>query len=243
MGHGTRDWGERAPTATIYQLPDMGELAARLGSIDRFDRRGNVVFMEDFESGLGSRWILTYTPPGDAPRLTTDAARSGFLSARLQLPAAGSNFTSILHQEPLPVLSVLGLETSFSFSKALGTLSFHNGMYDGVNVAVAAARYLPASQLVQIESTGSAWIDVARGVILGEGIREFHTVKIVGDYKTGNYIRLILDNKQYDISAVPLAITPTALFPRLDLLIYLESTGPLEIIEHIADVILTQNEP
>jgi len=53
MAHGTPDWGVTASKKTIYSLHDMGELAVRLGSIVSFDRRGDVIFSDSFQNGLG----------------------------------------------------------------------------------------------------------------------------------------------------------------------------------------------
>lgn len=241
--HGSRDWAAQAPTATIFQLPDMGELAVRLGSIDRFDRRGNVVFMDDFESGLSTRWSSVFSAPGDAPAIYTSTARSGLCSCRIQSPGTGVNPAYILHQEPLPVLSRLGLEMSFSFSKALGALTSSMAMYDGVNVHRASARYLPETEEVQVITTGYVWITIASGIVLDQAIHEFHTMKVVADYKTGKYIRLILNNQEWDATTTPITIAPTVLFPRLDLMLLVENPGPIELVEYADDVILTQNEP
>jgi len=64
VAHGTPDWGVTAGARTVYQMTDLGELAVRLGSIVTHDRRGDVIFLEDFEEGMG-RWRFPRTPLGE----------------------------------------------------------------------------------------------------------------------------------------------------------------------------------
>ena len=51
MAHGAPDWFGTTPQGMVHRVADLAELAARLGSPDVFDRRGNVLFMDSFENG------------------------------------------------------------------------------------------------------------------------------------------------------------------------------------------------
>lgn len=52
MPRGMPDWGEYSPQEVVSKLLDNAELAARLGSPVLFDRRGTVIFMDDFNCGV-----------------------------------------------------------------------------------------------------------------------------------------------------------------------------------------------
>ena len=54
MGHGYPDYGTQGPVSTVHSIQDLGELAVRLGSIVTFDRRGNVLWLDGFDSGIGA---------------------------------------------------------------------------------------------------------------------------------------------------------------------------------------------
>ena len=49
MASGHPDGGEGGETQIIHTVQDVGELAARLGSVSAYFRSGNVVWFDDFE--------------------------------------------------------------------------------------------------------------------------------------------------------------------------------------------------
>ena len=55
MPRGQADFGQYAVKEVSASISDMGEVAARLGSIDIYDKRGDVVFFDNFE-GAFLRW-------------------------------------------------------------------------------------------------------------------------------------------------------------------------------------------
>lgn len=55
MPHGHKDWGVAGAVEHIHSVQDMGESAARLGSIVTWSRSGNVLWLSGFEDGL-SEW-------------------------------------------------------------------------------------------------------------------------------------------------------------------------------------------
>lgn len=105
MAHGTPDFFGLSPKNYTYALQDDAELAARLGSIVNFDRRGEVIFMSAFENGFGdfshvsedgvgvSYWYLTggYNRPtciGIRPDQATNS--KSYLIRRSFIPPQGN---------------------------------------------------------------------------------------------------------------------------------------------------------
>ncbi len=89
----------------------LSETASRLGSIDTFDRRGQVLWMDDFEGGI-SKWTLS----GDAGytiAASTDYAESGLVSCKMVTNAVLNNYAQIARMMPIPSLSKIGCEFSF----------------------------------------------------------------------------------------------------------------------------------
>jgi len=52
MPRGHPDYGQAGPTSLIATVPDLGELAARLGSNNTWDRRGFILWYDDFEASV-----------------------------------------------------------------------------------------------------------------------------------------------------------------------------------------------
>ena len=70
------------------------ELAARLGSPDTFDRRGDVLWMDDFESGL--KWRTSLLGTGSLIDLTATMAASGGKCCRLVTGSANNDYAYLL---------------------------------------------------------------------------------------------------------------------------------------------------
>ncbi|GAI16225.1 unnamed protein product, partial [marine sediment metagenome] len=115
MTHGGPDWGTPGPLKTIYTLEDMAELVARLGSIVTFDRRGNIIWLDDFEGTLG-KWGIETEGAGYSAQLSAEAARSGGFSAKLISPDDEEDRIGLKRWFPLPVESNIGFE--FSWARA-----------------------------------------------------------------------------------------------------------------------------
>ncbi|GAG01299.1 unnamed protein product, partial [marine sediment metagenome] len=51
------------PGSTRFPLSDIGELAVRLGSLCSYDRRGEVIFIDDFGHGVNG-YVLSHVGTG-----------------------------------------------------------------------------------------------------------------------------------------------------------------------------------
>ncbi|GAG14536.1 unnamed protein product, partial [marine sediment metagenome] len=111
MPHGVKPYGRTEAQNTVFGLQDMGELAARQGSIVTFDRRGNVIWYDDFESSL-NKWLLYDLGVGAAVVESNEAARNGLVSCKVTTSAVLGQYSGIRHDHMIPVLSKLGFEIS-----------------------------------------------------------------------------------------------------------------------------------
>ena len=242
MAHGTPDWGLTAGTVTTYQLSDLAELAARLGSIVTFDRRGEVVFLETFEDGL-HRWNTSPAGTGAAVDLSRASARSGGHSCRLRTGSTGWTAAGIDNRVGPPTLSPLGLEVSFAMADTLKEFVAQLIVYTGSRVQAYRFRYVSASKIVQVWTAAGAYQTVIANVNLVANADAYHTLKFVVDPVNEIYVRCLLNALSGDVSLIaPQAIDdPTSPHLHVDL----EAIGSLatNLTSYVDDVIVTQNEP
>ncbi|GAI87669.1 unnamed protein product, partial [marine sediment metagenome] len=97
MAHGQPDFGMYAAKETVASLADVGELAARLGSIVAQDRRGDVIFLEDFEAPI-LNWTGAGPDHGEVQRLYPDAACMGSQCVYLQTGATAEDYSDVIHR-------------------------------------------------------------------------------------------------------------------------------------------------
>lgn len=232
----------QVPVGPIYTVTDIGELAARLGSIVTFDRRGNVIWLDDFE-GTENKWFLGGSGEGYNFVISAEAARNGCFSGKLNPGILEGNTGHILHTCPYPVLSKLGLECSFTWHAHIKDISFRMNLYTGKDEYWANIKYDGDEEKLYYRGTDVLWHEFASDISLYIFIKHFHTAKLVADFTTGMFERFILNNREYDLSSYKLYTHTSDYYPSLHLTI-LSTNGSAGIHPlYIEDVIITQNEP
>jgi len=242
MAHGTPDWGLTAGTITTYQLTDLAELAARLGSIVTFDRRGEVLFLDDFADGL-VHWSWETDGAGASVDLSAARARIGRFSARLVGGSDGWRYAEIFRSLSPHAPSNCGFEVAFNYDDDLTFIRLTLIVYDGATRAEFGVIWYNTSK--ELLYTGFEGDDVllAAGIDLNRGPTPFHTAKLVTNVPNGEYIRFLLDNAEYSLAGIPGLSEASALAPDIELVVAVQSKPGVNGAAYIDAVIATQNEP
>jgi len=241
MGHGTPDWWGGAPKSTTYALGDMAELAARLGSIDTFDRRGDVVFLDSFDHGLCG-WTADEGDTG-AVYPVCHPVRSKGLSLELMAGDLALDWVDVKRTFPFPALGGIGGEISFMVAAYLKYLTLQLVFMDGTNYYSCQVRYDHALGKVYVYTDPTTWTEVGSPGVLSEAVTTFHTMKLVVDTLANKYVRLLVDNHTYSIGAHTPDYGLDATTPQVTLLVMVTCASANFTYLNLDDVILTQNEP
>ena len=236
------DWGALSAQSTVYEVTDLGELAARLGSINTFDRRGDVLLLDDFEAGI-DKWEVIVGGSGDSVTLSSARARNGRYSALLTADSGVAPAALMLRQLPYPVLSRFGLEVSFNFDVPVARLAFLFQLEDGTNKTVFIVRWEDADGELQYQDSSGSYVAFATNVDPQVPETLFHTLKLVVDGVNGKYARVLYDNTEYDLGDIAAQVAASAVSPRLGVQIALTATVGQAQLVYADDVIITQNEP
>jgi hypothetical protein len=104
-------------------------------------------------------------------------------------------------------------------------------------------RIVIATMELQIKTGLNSWaaIDTLSSFYTATGA--FATIKFTGDFVTGKYVRLLIQDKKLDLSAHTIWSQPDAVTPRMGARITAVSNVGTNCIVYIDDVIVTQNEP
>ena len=220
----------------------MDELAARLGSIDTFDRRGDVLWYDDFESGINA-WDTTATGAGSSIDWVATTSQKGGFSMRLLAGPAVGRAAAAKHTSPLPVSTKVGFEASFTVDSDIDYISFQQTYQDALQYA-AKINYdeTGTGSLYYYDSANNPQLIVAGLGLLGSTY-VFHTIKLVIDIVNNEYVRLILDNTEYDLSSLGIyaagALGGAQWFQNIKVF----SGAVAGTTSYIDSVIVTQNEP
>lgn len=218
------------------------ELAARLGSINTFERRGNVVFMDDFESST-LKWLVGGSGTGHTELRTNSSSCSKNHSMKLTTGNAATNAAYIQHIHYLPPLKRIGVEIAMAFDVAApGQIWNETIIYDGSDYIHPIALFYPTSGSLKILDENNtaqtiAIVSTKRNSIL------YNHFKVVYDINTKKYCRMFFNGIEYDISDYGIYSNSdvAAAHMYIQIIAYNASSGNHSA--YIDNVILTQNEP
>lgn len=242
MSKGAKDWSLYRRDSITYSLQDLAELAARLGSIVTFDRRGDVIHTETFNHGY-SMWIPESQGPGSATGLNTSYFLSSGVSLALTSGANEDGYTLVYAFHPYPGDLNMGLEIHFTL--AAETYRFRSALnvYDGTTLHRARVSYYPGDETLSYEDVNGDEQPIATGLTLLESPRHFHVLKFVVDLATQSYTRAILNDTEYPLDNPTYYTTPSALDAILQQVFASYSTSGNNPTIYIDNAIVTQDEP
>lgn len=217
------------------------ELAARLGSSVIYDRRGQVLFVESFERGW-YRWTLDKDGANAAGEIVPTIAATGGYSVKLTGGSDETNFASIQRRIPSRPVGRTGLEFSFAVPAEWDYLVALLYLYTGALVYTFAVKFVYATGSLMVLDHDLDYVPVGVGAVL-EG-DWFNTIKVVADIDTGEYVRLMFNNQEIDISARSVLVDSETVTPPsilVDIILY--SREGFNDVMYLDDIILTGAEP
>lgn len=220
----------------------MAEVAARLGSMMCYDRRGQVILAESFANGLG-RWTPSAAGTGASIAIVADYFMSDGYSVLMVAPSDDGNDVYLYYYVGLMPTGNLGLETSFAISSTILTYATTIRYRDGARTQYAGARFDDSDDDLDVMSTGGAWVKVADVTATLRGANRFNHLKVVADFDTEMYVRVLFNQQEYDISDVPVYAFDDSTTPRIGLLLALVGRNTENDSVRVDNVVLTVAEP
>lgn len=243
MAHGAPDFYQYRRDSSSFPLADMAELAARLQVSPSFDRRGDFIFSDNFELGVG--WTVDSVPVDvGTAELAVDPVYQGGFSVKLATETELAARTSILKVLMSYPTTRMGFEV-FILQLGLGEAAVRiwNEVFNGTAWIVGAVRIDLLNETLEYYDSNGNWQVFAtaaklRGLLLG-----FMPVKLVTDAGTEKYVRFIFGSVEYDLSAFSLrnAAVPTPARNRVAVEVEaLEAAGTLLYVD---STLVTVDEP
>jgi len=221
----------------------MAELAARLGSIVTFDRRGNVLFLEDFQGSLAKFGVGT-TGSGGSVSISSERARHGSFSCKMVTGDATDNEAYIWAFLAYPVLSRIGVEFSWLPKIWLRDIELNLWFYDSINYWKFLVRWHVDDDTWQYFDDIDGWTALSPPVLHSREDYLFTHTKLVIDLNTKEYVRLIVNNRTWDLTGEEAwSDVAEGEEPRLYFDITLYTRANFNAITYLGSLIITQNEP
>lgn len=204
MSHGAPDYSNVSKDGLVYRVDDLGELAVRLGSIVTYERRGEVYWLTNFDNGLGDFESFT-SGIGSDIKLNNVKNEIGPYSIELIGGNQVGYYAQINKILAVPLSSKVGFQISIEHSSDSYVTQIDLTIYDGFTLYNGSVWIQPTLQQIQLRNSDGDYFVLASGLSFLPNTQYFMHVKLVIDIETNKYVRLLIDNTEYDISAYSLA--------------------------------------
>jgi hypothetical protein len=241
MVHGNRDYFNSMPLSTMYSMIDAAELAARLGSIDNFDRRGNVLWLTGFEEGI-AEWKAGGKGTGYSVSVSTDRAYSGGYSCKLVPGSTTTYEASISRYQYLPPSTRIGFEYAFLPSTHLSYIYSRIFFYKNGYLHDCRIRYDNVNKNIDYWTGNNTYTPLVTNVDLTLNNPWWSIFKWVYDLDKGEYVRLIWNHTEQDMKGLTPVITPSPTRNNMYYDIGIVQSDGGQGPTYIDNVILTINE-
>ena len=241
MVHTLPDYTTKYKMAKVFGNIDSGELAARLGSINTYDRRGKTIWMDGFEHAILT-WNDDGIGAGGSAILSTAAARNGDTSCKIVTGAVAGNEWYIQKRGNYPALSQIGCETSLCIISNDGLYEIHLNIRSTGGLYRGAVQYKKSDNTWYVMDAGGVFRAVSAEGEVSDDTYHFTTAKLVIDYDTKKYVRLMVADNTWDISAYTMRYQPLGGIPFIGVQLLCEAETNNAVTVYVDDVIVTQDE-
>lgn len=218
------------------------ELAARLGSLQVFDRRGNVQFVEDFGRGPG-HWSLADDGLNGATALDPTTFLHGGYSVKLTAGSTADNWARAQRAVSYVPTTRMGAEAIFSLTGATGDVELWLSVYSGTHTYEVKVRYDYANSNLDLWDGNPDWVTIQDPFTMYTAVDLFHHIKVVWDMEEETYVRVLVNGIEYPATHVNLEAAEVVFTPLISVIF--TNTGRLGAndIVNFDSIIITNQEP
>lgn len=241
MSRGLPDFGPAAVKLALGGMSDIGELAARLGALSRYDRLGDVVFFDDFCSDLGA-WEIETSGAGSGVMVTAARKVSGGFSCKMTAGSTLLRYAGIRGRFPVPYSVMYGLEVMATPHADIDYSDLMVDVYTGSYHMTFGIRFGYAAAENYYYNAAGGWTIIPGGLSVLLDDHLFVMVKFTFNISTQKYGRLLIPPRTFDLSACSGFIEGSAEFPRMECWGRTYSLPATNAVTYIDNIIVTCND-
>ena len=181
------------------QTIGLSELAVRTHAAAMpFDRRGDVIAWDDFESST-KRYSENIYGTGTIAR-STDTAKTGTFSLKHVTGATTDNYCFMAYMQSDFHLGKLGSQISFASDSDNYVIWWDGSYYDGTYKHTAGIKWTESTEKLSYLGDDAVWHDLPGTYEYYASITNWATLKVVCDISTNYYVRVLFGNDEIDLS-------------------------------------------
>ena len=241
MVHTLPDYTTKYKMAKVFANLDDAELAARLGSVNTFDRRGSTIWYDDFESAT-PKWRPLLRGDRGSIAISAEKCWMGSSSCKFVTGDQLLDFAYITKFFPVPSSTKIGLELHIHPVGILNDITIGLHGDDSVTQYRAQLFYDVEDSTVSYINSGGGRVPLKTDVLFVDGEDIWIPLKLVMDWDTKKYIRAIVEDLDTDLSDQSIATYATTGKKFVSIEVSIQTSRAVAKTMYLDNVILTQNE-
>lgn len=241
MARGYPDFGVVEEQGKVLMPLEAADLTTRLGGITGYDKRGLVSLIDDFEAPV-LKWRVTVEDANSYARLDSTHVRNGSQAVLLHHHSDDGDTADIRRGIGILRDTSLGIEVSFRYSSTGSMFSFGFIYYSGVAIYTAGVRINFNTATVRVLNSAGGSDEAIDYTAIMRNDFDFHTCKLVVDFATGKYIRVMFNKDEVNISTKDIYTGLADAQQIIFLYAYLEEIALAEGDIWLENFIVTHNE-
>ena len=241
MVHTTQDYAGKYRQEIVYGSIDNAELSARQGINSFFDRRGNIVWYDDFEAAAAQKWKSGGIGGGGAA-LSTERAWMGNQSMKVTTNNVDTSYWTLSKYYSLPMERQMGAEVMFHISAEEPYILMVLSGYTGTHLNRAELMYDHEQVKLFYRDAADNWIELTVVDGISPTLEQWVPMKLVVDWDIGEYLRIFFGGTIYDMTGIPYYTFPSAITQKVITQLQVGTTADVAAIVYFDNFIFTQNE-
>lgn len=242
MPHGAPDW-YGLKKETVFAIPiDLAELAVRLGSPVTFDRRGDVIWLDDFENGL-NKWTLGTAFAHSEVYLSSAKAFRGTYACAIVTSDQLNGYTWITRSFQPAVVGQMGTEITYQIVDTEVDFDLGISHYTGSDEYGYRLKHDSSANKLYYLDSGSNWQEALANVYATTTPTGWNTMKLVVDFAAEEYVRAVFNDQGVPLAGHTCPHTTIGTEPGLGTVIRVHGDTSTTYQAYLDNVIITQNEP
>jgi hypothetical protein len=220
----------------------LADLGAALGSVQRWDHRGQVFDAMTFDTGLPLDWEVQ-KHGNEVLQVVPGYGSHGAYSLSIIMENVAVTYAMFKKRFRTVPLSKFGIECSFSFPSTKFNIAMICLLYNGTNYQLAGLYWNTSINTLYYMNSSAGYTNLSTGAKLRADARVFNHMKLVADFSAAKYVRALWNEEAYSIPTQPLLTIADATERHMFFYILVDTSTPNAETCYIDDIIITNEEP
>ena len=231
-------WGKQTDVS-------LAELAVRNHAVAMpFDRRGDVLYWDDFESPTAKYDTTIYGPGVGSIARSIDFCKTKDFSLKIVTDNSSADaYAGIDYEHTDFHVGKIGSQISFATQSTNFYVKLLMQYYDGTHRHDAAIKWDYDTGKAYYYTGAASTVELPGTYTYYRGYRNFATMKLVVDIENDKFDRLLLFNSEIDMSSYNTYSTAVATGRFLSTYFYIYNKTAASKTAYVDNYILTENEP